>query len=147
VATHQDFGRDDVSDPATVTWKGEGLLFEGRTSSGTVDLVSGLDTGVEGVRPTELLAVALGGCTAMDVLSILKKMRQPVEAFSIEVGGTRAEEHPKRYTSLEVVYRLRGDLDEAKVARAIELSETRYCSVEATLRPGVTITSRFEIER
>ena len=83
----------------------------------------------------------------MDVLSILKKMRQPVEAFSIEVGGTRAEEHPKRYTSLEVVYRLKGDLDEAKVARAIELSETRYCSVEATLRPGVPITSRFDIER
>ncbi len=135
-----------MSDPVTVTWKGEGLLFEGRTASGKVDLASGLDTGVEGVRPTELLAVALGGCTAMDVLSILKKMRQPVAAFSIEVGGTRAEEHPKRYTSLEVVYRLKGDLDEAKVARAIELSETRYCSVEATLRPGVPITSRFEIE-
>ena len=136
-----------MSGTVTVAWKGEGLLFEGRTENGRVDLVSALDAGAEGARPMELLAVALGGCTAMDVLSILKKMRQPVEGFSIEVGGERAEEHPKRYTSLDVVYRFKGDLDEAKVARAIELSETRYCSVEATLRPGVPITSRFEIER
>lgn len=133
--------------PVTVTWKGEGLLFEGRTAKGHVDLASALDAGAEGARPMELLAVALGGCTGMDVLSILNKMRQPVEGFSIEVAGERAGEHPKRYTSLELVYRFKGDLDEAKVARAIELSETRYCSVEATLRPGVPITSRFEIER
>jgi len=95
----------------------------------------------------ELLAVSLGGCTAMDVISILNRMRQPVEAFTVEVSGERAEEHPKQYTSLEVVYRLKGDLDERKVARAIGLSETRYCSVAATLRPAVEITSRFEIER
>ena len=136
-----------MSEPVTVRWKHEGLLFEGVTPNGRADLASGLDPAGSGSRPMELLAMALGGCTAMDVLSILQKMRQPVEAFSVEVGGTRAEEHPKRYTSLEVVYRFKGDLDEAKVARAIELSETRYCSVEATLRPGVPITSRYEIER
>lgn len=131
----------------TLTWKGDGLKFEGVTSNGRVDLASGLDPEGSGNSPMDLLSVALGGCTAMDVLSILDKMRQPVETFTIEVTGDRAEEHPKRYTSMEVVYRLRGDLDEAKVARAIELSETRYCSVEATLRPAVPITSRFEIER
>ena len=95
----------------------------------------------------QALAVALGGCTSMDVLSILKKMRQPVESFRVEVSGERAGEHPKRYTSLEVVYYVKGDVDEAKLARAIELSETRYCSVAATLRPGVTLTSRFVVER
>ena len=131
----------------SVRWKGEGLLFEGITANGGVELASALDPEGSGTRPMDLLAVALGGCTAMDVLSILNKMRQPVEAFTIEVNGERAEEHPKRYTSLEVVYRFKGDLDEAKVARAIELSETRYCSVEATLRPAVPITSRVEIER
>ena len=136
-----------MSAAVTVTWKGEGLLFEGITANGRVDLASRLDSGAEGARPMELLAVALGACTAMDVLSILQKMRQPVEAFSVEVGGTRADQHPKRFTSLEVVYRLKGDLDEAKVARAVELSETRYCSVAATLRPAVPITSRCEIER
>lgn len=136
-----------MGDAVTVRWKGEGLLFEGETANGDVGLASGLDPEGSGARPMDLLAVALGGCTAMDVLSILKKMRQPVEAFSISVSGERAEEHPRRFTSLQVVYRFKGDLDETKVARAIELSETRYCSVEATLRPAVPITSRFEIER
>lgn len=136
-----------MGEPVTVRWKDEGLRFEGVTPNGRVDLASGLEPEGSGIRPMALLAVALAGCTAMDVLSILQKMRQPVEAFSVEVSGERAEEHPKRYTSLEVVYRLKGDLDEAKVARAIELSETRYCSVEATLRPAVPITSRFEIAR
>lgn len=136
-----------MSEPVSVRWKGEGLKFEGVTPHGRVDLASGLDPVGSGVAPMELLAVALGGCTAMDVISILHKMRQPVEEFSVEVSGTRAEEHPKVYTSLEVVYRFKGDLDEAKVARAIELSETRYCSVEGTLRPAVAITSRFEIRR
>ena len=136
-----------MSGTVTVTWKGEGLLFGGRTERGSVDLVSALDAGADGARPMELLAVALGGCTAMDVLSILNKMRQPVEAFSIAVSGERAEEHPKRFLSLEVVYHLKGDLDERKVERAISLSEERYCAVEATLRPALPIASRYVIER
>ncbi len=74
-------------------------------------------------------------------------MRQPLEGLRVEVSGEKADEHPKRYLSLEIVYRLRGELDEHKVKRAIELSESKYCSVEATLRPGVRISSRFVIER
>jgi putative redox protein len=135
------------SEPVTLAWKREGLLFEASTAHGSVDLASGLDKPGNGATPMELLAVALGGCTAMDVVSILVKMRQPLESFSVEVSGERAEEHPKRFTSLEVVYRLKGDLDERKVERAISLSEERYCSVEATLKPSVPITSRFVIER
>jgi putative redox protein len=94
----------------------------------------------------ELLAVSLAGCTSMDVVSILVKMRQPLESFRVEVRGEKAEEHPKRFTSLEVVYYLKGALDEQKVRRAIELSETKYCSVEATLSPALPITSRYVIE-
>jgi putative redox protein len=135
------------SEPVRLAWKTEGLLFGASTAHGSVDLASGLDEPGSGVTPMEMLATALGGCTAMDVLSILVKMRQPVESFSVEVSGERAEEHPKRFTSLEVVYHLKGDLDERKVERAISLSEERYCSVEATLRPAVPITSRFVIER
>lgn len=134
-------------EPVVVSWKNEGLLFEGRTSGGSVDLASGLDDPGTGTAPMQLLAVALGGCTAMDVASILRKMRQPLEAFRLEVSGERADEYPKRFTSLEVVYYLKGDLDERRVQRAIKLSEDRYCSVAATLRPGVTITSRYVIER
>jgi putative redox protein len=135
------------SKPVTLVWKNEGLLFEATTPHGTVDLASGLDEPGSGVTPMELLATSLGGCTAMDVASILVKMRQPLEAFSVEVSGERAEDHPKRFTTLEVLYRFKGDLDERKVERAIELSEERYCSVEATLRPALPITSRYVIEK
>ena len=135
------------STPVNVVWKYEGLLFEATTAHGSVDLASGLDEPGNGVTPMELLATSLGACTAMDVVSILVKMRQPLESFSVEVSGERAEDHPKRFLSLEVVYHLKGDLDERKVERAISLSEERYCSVEATLRPAVPITSRYVIER
>ena len=136
-----------LSEPVVVSWKNEGLLFAATTVHGRVDLASGLDAPGNGVTPMELLATSLGACTAMDVASILVKMRQPLEAFSVEVSGERAEDHPRRFLSLEVVYHLKGDLDERKVERAISLSEERYCSVEATLRPAVPVTSRYVIER
>ena len=135
------------SKPVSVAWKKDGLLFEATTAHGTIALASGLDEPGNGVTPMETLASALAACTAMDVASILLKMRQPLEGFSVEVSGDRAEEHPKKFLSLEVVYHFTGDLDEQKVERAISLSEERYCSVEATLRPAVPITSRYDIER
>ena len=135
-----------VSEPVVVSWKNEGLLFEGVTSHGKVDLASSSDEIGEGPTPMEQLAVSLAGCTGMDVVSILVKMRQPLEAFRVEVRGEKAEEHPKRFTSLEVVYHLKGALDEEKVRRAIELSETKYCSVEATLRAALPVSSRYVIE-
>jgi len=136
-----------ASDPVVVSWKREGLLFEGVTAHGRVDLASSLDEAGQGATPMELLRLALAGCTAMDVVSILHKMRQPLEEIRVEVRGEKAEEHPRRFVALEVVYYLTGDLDEQKVKRAVELSETRYCSVEATLQPAVPITSRVVIER
>lgn len=135
------------SEQVVVTWRRQGLLFEGVSPNGRVDLASALDAPGSGASPMELLAVALGGCTAMDVVTILQKMREPVEGLRVEVSGQKADEHPKRYLSLEIVYHLKGDLDERKVRRAIQLSEDKYCSVEATLRPGVRLTSRFILER
>jgi putative redox protein len=135
-----------TSAPVVVTWKNEGLLLEGVTPHGRVDLASGLDEPGQGATPMELLALALAGCTSIDVVSILQKMRQPLEGLRVEVHGEKADEHPRRFLSLEVVYILKGALDEKKVQRAIELSETKYCSVEATLRPAVAISSRYVIE-
>ena len=135
-----------TSAPVIVSWKKEGLLLEGVTAHGRVDMASGLDDPGQGATPMELLAVALAGCTGMDVVSILQKMRQPLEGLRVEVLGEKADEHPKRFVSLEVVYYLKGALDEKKVQRAIELSETKYCSVEATLRPAVSISSRYVFE-
>jgi putative redox protein len=135
-----------TSGPVVVRWKKKGLLLEGVTAHGRVNLASGQDGPGQGATPMELLAVALAGCTAMDVISILQKMRQPLESLRVEVQGEKADEHPKRFVSLEIVYYLTGALDEKKVQRAIELSETKFCSVEATLRPTVRISSRYVLE-
>ena len=94
----------------------------------------------------ELLAASLADCTSMDVISILQKMRQSLEGLRVEAHGEKAVEHPKRFVSLDVVCYLKGALDENKVRRAIELSETKYCSVEATLRPAASISSRYVLE-
>ena len=128
-----------------VRWRGEGLRFDGVTPDGIVALAGGGEERGLGPTPMQLLLVAVGACTGIDVVTILKKMRQPLESLSIEVIGDKAERLPEPFTAVEIVYHLRGDLDEAKVRRAIELSESKYCSVEATLRGGVALTSRYVI--
>jgi len=95
--------------------------------------------------PMELLLLALGACTATDVVDILRKKRQKLEALEVEVGGERAKEPPTVWVKLEIVYRLRGRLDEKAVKDAIQLSEDKYCSVAATLRKTAPITFRYEI--
>lgn len=96
--------------------------------------------------PVELLLVALGSCTATDVASILKKKRQRVTKYTIEVSGERRTEYPRSYTSMKVHHIITGtDISPKAVAHAIELSETKYCSVAATLRPQVEIQTTFEI--
>lgn len=96
--------------------------------------------------PMELLLLALGSCTAVDVASILKKKREDVTEYRIEVRGTRRDEHPRRYEKMEVHHIVTGrNVSKQSVAQAIELSETKYCSVAATFRPTVEIVSTFEI--
>lgn len=93
----------------------------------------------------ELLLLALGACTATDVVIVLKKKRQKLESLEVICSGERAPDPPQVWTRLELVYRLRGHLDETAIKRAIELSEEKYCSVSATLRKTATLTWRFEI--
>ena len=96
--------------------------------------------------PVELLLVALGACTATDVAEILAKKRQHVTSYVVEVTGKRRDEYPRRYTSMNVHHIITGKSISTKaVAHAIELSETKYCSVAATLRPTVEIQTSFEI--
>ena len=96
--------------------------------------------------PIELLLVALGSCTATDVAGILKKKRQDVTSYTVEVSGERRLEYPRSYTSMKVHHIVTGRNVSAKaVAHAIELSETKYCSVAATFTPKVEIQSTFEI--
>jgi putative redox protein len=121
-------------------------LFIGITPSGhalTLDTNSERSTAPS---PVELLLVALGSCTAVDVIGILRKKRQQVTSYHVEVSGERRDEHPRSYKSMKVHHVFTGSNISAKaVAQAIELSETKYCSVAATLRPAIEILSTFEI--
>lgn len=96
--------------------------------------------------PMELLLVALGSCTAVDVINILQKKREDVKDYRVEVRGERREDHPRSYKRFEVHHIVRGhNISEMSLRQAIELSETKYCSVAATLRPTAEIVSSFEI--
>lgn len=96
--------------------------------------------------PMELLLMALAACTASDVVTILEKKRQKLESLEVICSGERAEEPPKVWTKLEILYRLRGHLDDAGVKHAIQLSEDKYCSVAAMLKKTASLTWRYEIE-
>ncbi len=96
--------------------------------------------------PMELLLLALGSCTGVDVVSVLRKKREQVTAYRVEVSGQRREEHPRSYKRLEVHHIVTGrNISEQSVAKAIKLSEEKYCSVAATLRPAAEIVSSFEV--
>jgi putative redox protein len=124
---------------------GDGL-FIGITPSGHAQVLETDHERASAATPVELLLIALGGCTAVDVVSILKKKREQVTDYRVEVRNTRHEEHPRAFTRMEVRHVVRGrGVSEKSVASAIELSETKYCSVAATLRPGVEIVTTYEI--
>jgi putative redox protein len=96
--------------------------------------------------PKELLLLALGGCTSMDVIGILQKKRAPMKGYETYLTAEVAEEHPQVFTSVHIEYVVHGiDVKPDDVQRAIDLSETKYCSVSAMLRPAMVITSSFTI--
>ncbi|HLM56498.1 MAG TPA: OsmC family protein, partial [Pyrinomonadaceae bacterium] len=124
---------------------GEGF-FIGVTPSGHAQVIETDTERASAATPMELLLIALGGCTAVDVASILKKKRERVSDYRVEVRGFRREEHPRAFTRIEVRHLVRGrGIKESSVAEAVELSETKYCSVAATLRPGVELVTTYEV--
>ncbi|MFI5059159.1 MAG: OsmC family protein [Candidatus Acidiferrales bacterium] len=129
---------------ATVKWIGA-QEFVATSPSGHALTIDSDRQSNKAPGPMELLLVALGACTATDVVIILEKKRQKLEALEVICSGERATEPPSVWTKLEVLYRLRGQLEEVSVKRAIELSEEKYCSVSATLKKSATLTWRYEI--
>lgn len=122
---------------AKVTWQGE-MNFTGVADSGfpvqmdTLPIAGGHDSGV---RPTELLALGIAGCTGMDVISILRKKRVEVSAFEVRVNVQRAEEHPKVFTHIAIEYLVTGkNISRVDVERAVQLSEEKYCPSIAMFR-------------
>jgi putative redox protein len=121
-------------------------LFIGISPSGHAQALDTNHERASAASPVELLLIALGSCTAVDVINILKKKRAQVTDYRVEVRGERRSEHPRHFTRMEVRHIVRGrNLSEKALAQAIELSETKYCSVAATLRPTVEIISSHEI--
>jgi len=134
---------------AKVTWQKK-MSFVG---TGKFGLTVPIDTSIEnggdssGFSPMELLLVGLAGCTAMDVISILEKKRQKVSRFEVRVNGERASEHPKVFTNIVVEYIVGGEsIDRAAVDRAVELSETKYCSAMAIISKTAKIERKIVIE-
>lgn len=130
---------------ATIYLAGDDL-FVGVSPSGHAQVLDTNHERNQAATPVELLLIALGSCTAVDVISILRKKREQVMDYRVEVRGERRAEHPRAFTRMEVRHIVRGrKVSEKALAQAIELSETKYCSVAATLRPTVEIISSYEI--
>jgi putative redox protein len=134
---------------AKVTWN-SGLNFTGKAASGfDVPMDTSVDHGGTGLgtSPMELILVGLGGCTAMDVISILQKKRQDVTAFEVVMHGDRAVEHPKVYTEITMEYIVTGHGVELEaLERAVELSEGKYCSVNGMLKQSVKVTTKCTVK-
>ena len=131
---------------ATVKWI-EGQKFVATGPSGHAITVDSDRETNSAPGPMELVLMALGACTATDIVIVLKKKRQKLEGLEVLCSGERAAQPPTVWTKLEIVYRLQGNLDEAAVKHAIELSEEKYCSVAAMLKKTAKITWRYEILR
>jgi putative redox protein len=131
-----------------VTWQ-EGMNFSGTAGSGfniKLDAKEEVGGAGKGFIPMELMALSMAGCTAMDVISILRKKRQDVTAFEVHVDAPRAEEHPKVFTSAVIEYVVTGNgVDEKAVRRAIELTAKSYCPAQAMLGKIMPIELRYQI--
>ncbi len=138
-----------MSEKHTITteWIGD-MAFEANVNGHRVMMDATTDGGGHdlGPSPKKLQLVALSGCTGMDVVSILKKMHVEIEKVNIEVQGDVADEHPKHYTNMHVIYEFTGkNLPMEKLEKAVKMSEETYCGVEALYRKAIEVTSEIKI--
>lgn len=129
---------------ASVKWIGEQKFVATSPSGHLVSFDSDRESN-KAPGPMELVLMALGACTATDVVSILEKKRQKLESLEVICSGERAKEPPTVWTKLEILYRLRGRIDDAAAQHAIQLSEEKYCSVAAMLKKTAALSWRYEI--
>ncbi len=125
------------------------MVLEGRNSRAHLTVLDAKDEdggNNQGPTPKELVLEGLAGCTAMDVLAILRKMRQDVQSFNVEVKTSLTDEHPRVFKDIHIVYTASGKMEEAKLKRAIELSQDKYCGVSAMLKKNSTVTYEYKIE-
>ncbi len=127
----------------------DGLQFVGEASSGHAIIMDGdIEVGGKdtGFRPMELLLIGLGGCSGMDIVSILKKKKEDVTGLEINIKGEKAENYPKKFTDIDIEFVVKGrNISEEAVKRAVNLSMERYCSVKATLEGSAKISFSYRI--
>ena len=130
-------------------WKGE-ARFEGKGAYGTTmvtDAAKESGGGGVGYKPTELVLFGVAGCTGIDIVRILEKQRQKLTSLEIRVEAEQNDDYPKPFHTIRVHYVARGeDLDERRLAKAIELSESKYCVVSQTLQEPTTVTTSYELQ-
>ena len=129
---------------AEVKWIA-GQKFLAKSPSGHTVMMDSDRESNQAPGPMEMVLMALGACTATDIVIVLQKKRQKLDSLEVICSGERAAEPPTVWIKLEIVYRLRGTLDEKAVKHAIELSEEKYCSVAAMLKKTAKVTWRYEI--
>lgn len=132
-----------MANTAKVSWV-DGALFVAEAGSGhTFTMDGSTDVGGRnlGARPMEVMLIGMGGCTAIDVVSMLKKQRQDIVGVEVSLVGERAAEHPMVYTEVKLVYTVRGrKLNKALVERAVSLSDEKYCSATAMFKKSANVT-------
>ena len=136
-----------MKETINVNWK-ENMCFEADVNGHkiTLDATEAVGGQDKGARPKPFMLVALAGCTGMDVVSILKKMRVELDNFNVKVDGELTEEHPKHFNKMHVTYEFWGkDLPMAKLEKAVSLSEDRYCGVSVTYKQVMEVTSEIII--
>jgi len=136
-----------ATEKVKVNWL-ENMAFEAEVNGHKMILDAAAPVGGEnrGPRPKPLMLVALAGCTGMDVVSILKKMRVEVEDFNVQVEGDLTEEHPKQFSQMRVLYEFKGkNLPMDKLEKAVNLSEERYCGVSAMYKKALGIRTEIKI--
>lgn len=138
---------DTVKATVNLRWAGARLMLGVDSRGASISIGHNRDTNPawNGIKPSDLLLLAAASCSAYDVVEILEKQREPLEGLEIECVGEQITEQPYKFISVHLKYRIQGQLNPQKVERAIRLSEEKYCSVLATLRPGVELSSEYEI--
>ncbi len=138
---------ETVKGTVNLRWAGARLMLGVDSRGATIPI--GYDREKEppwnAVKPSDLLLLAAASCSAYDVVTILEKQREPLRGLEVQCTGEQLSEQPYQFVSVHLHYVISGDIDPKKVARAIQLSEEKYCSVLATLRPGVKLSSDYEI--
>lgn len=130
---------------AEIHWGGE-EFFIGTPPSGHSVIIDTKADNKSAPSPLEMLLMSVAACTATDVVSIMAKKRQKISAYKVEITGERRDEYPRAFTAFHIHHLVYGqDVSEQALAQAVELSDTKYCSVAATVRPTAKITTSFEV--